>query len=175
MSLDDMTTTHDETSSEQSCSGCSDCDLTSPQQPPPSPPTPPAPTQTISASAATVKKQQDHEHGRLHWTACYITGCRYHRDEDKAYQPRPPRTVTCLYCDREGHKEYQCPDKQKSELYQRLAPSLATTPPPTALAPMPPLAPLPIPAPPPAPTPPPTAICQYCRQTTHKTENCPKK
>src|SRR5258706_9823573 len=87
MSLDDMTTTHNETSSEQSCSGCSACDLTSPQQPPPSPPTPPAPTQTISASAATVKKQQDHEHGRLHWTACYITGCRYHRNEDKAYQP----------------------------------------------------------------------------------------
>src|SRR5258705_1271714 len=69
MLLDDMTTTHDETSSEQSCSACSDCDLTSPQQPPPAPPTPPAPTQTISASAATinaatVKKHQNHEHGR---------------------------------------------------------------------------------------------------------------
>ena len=147
MSLDDTDTIEDESGSESSWSGRSECNLCSTIAPPPTP----AGLLSVPAIPTTIeqlKEHQDQEHADLHWTACYETGCRHHRDEDKAYQLCQPRPTTCLYCDETGHKEFQCPDNEKSDLFQRRVPD-------------PPIAP--------------ATICQYCRKPEHTTDKCKLK
>ena len=74
ISLDNMTTTYDETCSKLNYLGYSAYNLMSPQHLLPTPP-----ILTVSASATTIKitKQQDYEYGCLHWMACYFTRCLY--------------------------------------------------------------------------------------------------
>ena len=85
--------------SKSSCSGCTKRTPSSLQQQLPTPAELPATTTTITitTTATTTQKQWDYEHGHLHWMACYETGCRYQRDEDKntnlADPPSPPATI----------------------------------------------------------------------------------
>src|SRR5258705_13069223 len=125
MDLDSVSDTESERdfAAGSECSGCTGCTPSS------SSPSPTAdPQRTISTATTTTKKQRDHEHGCLHWTACYETGCRYHRDEDKKYQPRRPTITTCYYYDQPGHKKFHYPDNKKKKLFQRLAPETPIAP-----------------------------------------------
>ena len=115
MSLDDTDTIKDGSGSKSSCPGCSECNLSSTKGPPPTP----AGLLPVSASPTTIEQLKE--------------------------QQVQPRTTTCLYCDETGHKEFQCPDNEKSDLFKRRVPD-------------PPIAP--------------ATICQYCRKPEHTTDKC---